>query len=110
VDDVLARRMPAAGSGTIDRRRALRRSDADGLSSKGSSMTTSTRHRRSGEMPLLITITEAARRMGVSRSTAFRAVQAGTFPVRVIRFGQTNYVHRRDLEAFVAGELLPGVE
>ena len=52
----------------------------------------------------LLTISEAAQRLGVSRSTAFRAVKAGTFPIRVIRFGQTNYVHRRDVDTFLAGD------
>lgn len=73
-------------------------------------MNASVRSRVSRVSSPLLTISEAARQLGVSRSTAFRAVKAGTFPIRVIRFGQTNYVHRRDIDSFLAGDASIGIK
>lgn len=53
------------------------------------------------EKPLLMSISEAVRILGVSRYMVERAVENGTFGKR--EFEGKNYIVRADVEAFVEG-------
>lgn len=51
-----------------------------------------------------ITLTEAARRLGVARSTVSSAIHRGTFPVPTLRIGKCVRIPRAKFDAFVAGD------
>lgn len=46
----------------------------------------------------VITINEAARRLGISRSLAYKLVREGTFPAPVIKLGRAVRIPRRGFE------------
>ena len=52
---------------------------------------------------LMISITIAARMLGVSRSTAYDLINRGEFPVAVRRVGSRLMVNREHLEAWCNG-------
>ncbi|MGC9156396.1 MAG: helix-turn-helix domain-containing protein [Ferrimicrobium sp.] len=54
--------------------------------------------------PRLISIGEAAWRIGISRSTAYRAIVAGTLPLRVIMVGGRRKVSSVEVERLLRGE------
>ncbi len=54
--------------------------------------------------PLMISITVAARLLGVSRSTAYDLINRDEFPVAVRRVGSRLVVNREHLEAWCNGE------
>lgn len=60
-----------------------------------------TSHR--AQIPLL-SIDEAAIILGIARSTAYRAIKDGTFPVRVIRLGGRLRISRVALERLLSGD------
>ncbi|WP_276970234.1 helix-turn-helix transcriptional regulator [Ferrimicrobium acidiphilum] len=66
-------------------------------------MTKHTYERRSA---CLMSIEEAAIRLGVERSTAYRAIKNGTFPVKVIVLGGRYKVPRLALDRLLNGEEL----
>jgi len=50
-----------------------------------------------------VSVAEAARVMGIGSSTAYRAIEAGTFPIPVQRIGGLVKILRSDLERWAAG-------
>jgi len=61
---------------------------------------------------LLISVSEAAERLGIAHKTARNWLYQGRFPVPTITLGRRRLVRVQDLEAFVASltpELEPGV-
>ncbi len=40
-------------------------------------------------LPAALTVIQAARLLGIGRSSAYQAVKAGTWPTRVLRIGRT---------------------
>jgi excisionase family DNA binding protein len=56
------------------------------------------------ELPLIFTVPEAAKFVGVSFQTIYRGIEAGTIPcVRLVPGGQ-RFVPRKALERFLSGE------
>lgn len=53
--------------------------------------------------PLAVSITEAARALGVSPQTLRNMITAGRCPVRTVKFGRRRLVPVADLEEFLAG-------
>lgn len=51
-----------------------------------------------------LTVTEAARRLGISRSFAYQSIARGDFPVPVLRIGARVVVSRRALERYLDGD------
>lgn len=51
-----------------------------------------------------LTLDEAARVLGIGRSTAYELVQRGEFPVRVLKVGKRRVVPKVLLERFLLGE------
>jgi len=56
-------------------------------------------------LPELISVTAAAKLLGVSRASAYRAVAAGELPTK--KFGRRLYVVRRKLNAWLDGDENP---
>jgi excisionase family DNA binding protein len=54
----------------------------------------------------LVTVEEAANLLGESRSTFYRAIKDGTFPLPVYRIGRRMKIPRLAVERLIAGELL----
>lgn len=52
-----------------------------------------------------VTVTEAARQLGISRSFAYQAIARGDFPVPVIRIGGRVVVSRTALDRYLDGEI-----
>lgn len=57
-----------------------------------------------------LTLAEVADILGLGRTTVYRAVREGTFPVPVISVGARKVVARRLLERYLAGEWTPEQE
>jgi excisionase family DNA binding protein len=53
-----------------------------------------------------VSIEEAALLLGESRSTVYRAVKSGSFPLPVVRIGERLRVPRSAIERLIAGEVL----
>lgn len=53
---------------------------------------------------LTISVDEAAELLGVSRRTAYAAIQAGTFPVKVIRVNSRIRIPRAELMRLLGAE------
>jgi predicted DNA-binding transcriptional regulator AlpA len=53
--------------------------------------------------PIMVSVTVAARLMGISRSNAYNLINAGQFPVPVRQAGTRILVNRRLLEAWCNG-------
>lgn len=51
-----------------------------------------------------VTVTEAARQLGISRSFAYQAIARGDFPVPVLRIGGRVVVSRTALDRYLDGE------
>ena len=51
----------------------------------------------------LLSVEEAALLLGVTRSTLYRAIKAGTFPLPVFRIGQRIRIPRRSVDRLIAG-------
>jgi len=51
-----------------------------------------------------VTVTEAARQLGISRSFAYQAITRGDFPVPVLRIGGRVVVSRKALDRYLDGE------
>jgi excisionase family DNA binding protein len=51
----------------------------------------------------LLSVEEAAVFLGVTRSTLYRAIKAGTFPLPVFRIGQRVRIPRRSVDRLIAG-------
>ncbi len=51
-----------------------------------------------------VTVTEAARQLGISRSFAYQAIAKGIFPVPVIRIGARVVVSRAALDRYLGGD------
>lgn len=58
--------------------------------------------------PAVVTLTEAAQILGIGRRTAYRLEQTGDFPVPVLTIGGRKKVSRRQLAAFIDGDLAEG--
>jgi excisionase family DNA binding protein len=58
----------------------------------------------------LLSVEEAAVLLGVTRSTLYRAIKAGTFPLPVFRIGQRVRIARRSVDRLIAGLPLPSPE
>jgi excisionase family DNA binding protein len=52
-----------------------------------------------------VSIEEAALLLGESRSTVYRAVKSGSFPLPVVRIGERLRVPRSAIERLIAGEV-----
>jgi excisionase family DNA binding protein len=50
------------------------------------------------------TMTEAARRLGISRTMAYDLARRGEFPVRVLQVGERMLVPRTLLERYIGGD------
>lgn len=55
----------------------------------------------------LLSVTEAAERLGMSKAAAYRAIHEGTFPVEVVTVGGRRRVRASDVDAFLAGNRRP---
>jgi excisionase family DNA binding protein len=51
--------------------------------------------------PAFATLTESAAQLRICRSTAYRWIAEGTFPIPLVRVGRRWFVRRSDLEAFL---------
>jgi len=51
----------------------------------------------------LLSVEEAAVRLGETRSTLYRSIKAGTFPLPIFRIGQRIRIPRRSVERLLAG-------
>jgi excisionase family DNA binding protein len=51
----------------------------------------------------LLSVEEASVLLGVARSTLYRAIKAGTFPLPVFRIGQRTRIPRRSVDRLLAG-------
>jgi excisionase family DNA binding protein len=51
----------------------------------------------------LLSVEEASVLLGVTRSTLYRAIKAGTFPLPVFQIGRRVRIPRRSVERLVAG-------
>jgi excisionase family DNA binding protein len=51
----------------------------------------------------VLTLAEAAERLGIHRVTAYKLVARGAFPVPVLTVGSRMKVSRRALDVFLAG-------
>jgi excisionase family DNA binding protein len=51
----------------------------------------------------LLSVEEAAVLLGETRSTLYRAIKAGTFPLPIFRIGQRIRIPRRSVERLLAG-------
>jgi excisionase family DNA binding protein len=51
----------------------------------------------------LLSVEEASVLLGVTRSTLYRAIKAGTFPLPVFRIGQRTRIPRRSVDRLLAG-------
>lgn len=58
----------------------------------------------------LLSVEEASVLLGVTRSTLYRAIKAGTFPLPVFRIGQRSRIPRRSVDRLIAGLPLPPPE
>jgi excisionase family DNA binding protein len=58
----------------------------------------------------LLSVEEASVLLGVTRSTLYRAIKAGTFPLPVFRIGQRTRIPRRSVDRLIAGLPLPPPE
>ena len=58
----------------------------------------------------LLSVEEASVLLGVTRSTLYRAIKAGTFPLPVFRIGQRTRIPRRSVHRLIAGLPLPPPE
>ena len=63
-----------------------------------------TRHRNTKPKPFL-SVEEAAMLLGEARSTVYRAVKAGTFPLPVVRIGERLRIPRSAVDRFIAGDV-----
>jgi excisionase family DNA binding protein len=61
-----------------------------------------TRHRNTTPKPFL-SVEETAILLGETRSTVYRAVKAGTFPLPVLRIGSRIRIPRSAVERLIAG-------
>jgi excisionase family DNA binding protein len=55
-------------------------------------------------LPAVLTISEAASELRITRQTAYAQIRAKTFPIRVVKVGSVLKVLRSDLERFLDGE------
>ena len=55
----------------------------------------------------LVSVEEAAVLLGETRSTLYRAIKDGNFPIPVHRIGSRIRIPRRSIERFLAGEVSP---
>ncbi len=53
------------------------------------------------EEPALLTVSEAAQWLGISRALLYRSLQSGQVPLTPIVLGNTRYLARRQLEAWL---------
>lgn len=53
--------------------------------------------------PQTCTLTEAADRLGIGRSTAYELAARDEFPIPVLTIGRSKRVSRRQLERFIEG-------
>ncbi len=53
----------------------------------------------------LVSVEEAADLLGETRSTLYRAIKQGSFPIPVRRIGARIRIPRRSIERFLEGEL-----
>ncbi len=53
----------------------------------------------------LLSVEEAAILLGETRSTLYRAIKDGNFPIPVHRIGSRIRIPRRSIERFLAGEV-----
>jgi excisionase family DNA binding protein len=60
---------------------------------------------RRAELRPLLSVEETANLLGESRSTIYRAIETGTFPLPVYRIGARMKIPRRAIERLIAGEL-----
>lgn len=51
-----------------------------------------------------LTVPQAAKRLGISTSMAYRLIERGDFPVPVLRIGRLIKVPRKPLDRLLAGE------
>lgn len=56
-----------------------------------------------------VSLTDAAKILGIHRSTAYDHARAGTFPIAVFRVGSLLKVNKAQLEAYVQGGQEPVV-
>lgn len=54
--------------------------------------------------PRTCSIEEAARQLGIGKTTAYSLAQAGTFPARTIRVGKKYRVSNADLDRLIDGD------
>ena len=57
--------------------------------------------------PLTLSLSEAAKVLGIGVSTAYRLCSRGEFPVPVLRIGGTVKVSTKRLKAYVDGDVEP---
>ncbi len=61
--------------------------------------------------PLVVSLTEAAEMLGISRNHAYELAKRGEFPVPVLTVGTRKKVSRRALVAYVEGDAIqPGIQ
>jgi len=58
-------------------------------------------------VPLTLSLSEAAKVLGIGVSTAYRLCSRGEFPVPVLRIGGTVKVSTKRLKAYVDGDVEP---
>ncbi|MEU6267493.1 helix-turn-helix domain-containing protein [Saccharopolyspora shandongensis] len=51
-----------------------------------------------------MTVREAAKILGISHQTAYNLINAGTFPVRVLKLGRVHRVVTASLRAYINGQ------
>ena len=62
------------------------------------------RHNPTSKSPKpLLSVEEAAVLLGETRSTLYRSIKAGTFPLPIFRIGQRIRIPRRSIERLLAG-------
>jgi excisionase family DNA binding protein len=62
------------------------------------------RHNPTSKSPKpLLSVEEAAVLLGETRSTLYRSIKAGTFPLPIFRIGQRIRIPRRSVERLLAG-------
>jgi len=61
----------------------------------------------SEQLPLALTVVEAAKVAGVSPRTIYRGISAGAIPTVTLVPGGRKFVPRKALEALLSGERLP---
>ena len=57
-----------------------------------------------------LSVEEAAMLLGEARSTIYRAVKAGTFPLPVVRIGERLRIPRSAVDRLIAGDVPKGVD